>query len=87
MQRTTCLSLLCEEPSNRFNLKRVADWRSCAMTFEVERFIRVQITRSLVRSSNGAFLAVRVRMCNATRTAISDEIESVDISGEDGGKE
>ena len=70
MQRTICQPFICEEPADRFNLKRVADWRSRAVAFEVKRFVGIEIARPLIRSSNGTFLPIRIRGCDAARATI-----------------
>lgn len=79
MQRTIRQPFLGEEPPDRFNLKRIADWRSRAVALEVKRFIGIEIARPLIRSSNGTFLPVRIRVCDAARATVPDEIKSIDI--------
>lgn len=86
MQRTIRQPFLCEEPADRFNLKRIADWRSRAVAFEVKRFVGIEIARPLIRSSNGTFLPIRIRVCDAARTTVPDKIKSIDISMANGEK-
>lgn len=86
MQRTIRQPFLCEEPADRFNLKRIADWRSRAVAFEVKRFVGIEIARPLIRSSNGTFLPIRIRVCDAARATVPDKIKSIDISMANGEK-
>lgn len=66
---------LCEEPTDRLNLKRIADWRSRAMTFEVERFVGVKIPRPLISSSDSSFLPIRIRVCDTACATVSDKYQ------------